>query len=154
MPILFLIVSIVSIIALTAQGTLIKLFGDKRPGAEITYTFVSAVFALVLFGVIAVFSGSEYNPQSILYSLFFAVCYAGSTITYVLAVGCGSLALTTTIHSFALIIPTVLGFLIWDEPVSTLKIIGIVLFACSLLLIGEKVDQGRNSYRQNGLFLW
>ena len=54
MPILFLIVSIVSIIALTAQGTLIKLFGDKRPGAEITYTFVSAVFALVLFGVIAV----------------------------------------------------------------------------------------------------
>ena len=143
MSILFVIVSLVSIIALTAQGTLIKLFGDKRPGAEITYTLVSAAFALVLFGVIAVFSGSQYNAQSIVYSLFFAVCYAGSTITFVLAVGCGSLALTTTIHSFALIIPTVLGFLLWGEPINTIKIVGIVLFVVSLLLIGEKVDQGK-----------
>lgn len=141
MSLLFVIVSLVSIIVLTAQGTLIKLFGDKRPGAEITYTLVSSVCALILFGGIAIFSSSQYNPQSLLYSLFFAVCYAGSTITFVLAVNCGSLALTSTIHSFALIIPTVLGFLIWNEPVSTLKIIGIVLFAVSLLLIGEKVDK-------------
>ena len=140
---LFFIVSLVSIIVLTAQGTLIKLFGDRRPGAEITYTLVSSVCALLLFGGIALFSSSQYNPQSLLYSLFFAVCYAGSTITFVLAVNCGSLALTSTIHSFALIIPTVLGFLIWDEQVSTLKIVGIVLFAVSLLLIGEKVDKGQ-----------
>ena len=120
---LFLVVSLVSIIALTAQGTLIKLFGDKRPGAEITYTLVSAFCALLLFGVIAFASGSQFNPDSLLYSLFFAVCYAGSTITFVLAVGCGSLALTTTIHSFALIIPTVLGFLIWDEQINAMKII-------------------------------
>ena len=143
MSLLFIVVSLISIITLTAQGTLIKLFGDRRPGAEITYTLVSAACALVLFGFIAAFSGSQYNPQSIVYSFFFAVCYAGSTITYVLAVGCGSLALTTTIHSFALIIPTVLGFLIWNEPVSTMKIIGIVLFVVSLLLIGEKVDKGQ-----------
>ena len=143
MSLLFVVVSLVSIIALTAQGTLIKLFGDRRPDAEITYTFVSAVCALILFGFIAIFSGPQYNPQSLLYSLFFAACYAGSTITYVLAVGCGSLALTTTIHSFALIIPTVLGFLIWNEPVNTMKIIGIVLFVVSLLLIGEKVDKGQ-----------
>ena len=140
---LFVVVSLISILVLTAQGTLIKIFGDKRPGAEITYTLVSSVCALLLFGGIALFSGSQYNPQSLLYSLFFAVCYAGSTITFVLAVNCGSLALTSTIHSFALIIPTVLGFLIWDEPVSTMKIFGIVIFAVSLLLIGEKVDKGQ-----------
>ena len=140
---LFVVVSLVSIMVLTAQGTLIKLFGDKRPGAEITYTLVSSVCALILFGSIALFSGSQYNPQSLLYSLFFATCYAGSTITFVLAVNCGSLALTSTIHSFALIIPTILGFLIWGEDVSTMKIAGIVIFAFSLLLIGEKVDKGQ-----------
>lgn len=143
MSFLFVVVSLISIIALTAQGTLIKLFGDKRPGAEITYTLVSAAFAFIMFGFIAVVSGSVYNPDSLVYSLFFAICYAGSTITFVLAVGCGSLALTTTIHSFALIIPTVLGFLIWDEPVNAVKIAGIVLFVLSLLLIGEKVDKGQ-----------
>ena len=143
MSFLFFVVSIVSIIVLTAQGTLIKLFGDKRPGAEITYTLVSSVCALLLFGGIALFSGSQYNPQSLFYSLFFAVCYAGSTITFVLAVNCGSLALTSTIHSFALIIPTILGFLIWGEEVSTMKIVGILIFAVSLLLIGEKVDKGQ-----------
>ena len=143
MGILFLIVSVVSVVVLTAQGILIKRFGDKRPGAEITYTFASAVCAFILFGVIAIFSHSQFNVQSIPYSFMFALCYAGSTITYVLAVGCGSLALTTTIHSFALIIPTVLGFLIWDEPISILKVIGIVLFAAALLLMGEKVESGK-----------
>lgn len=143
MGILFLIVSVVSVVVLTAQGILIKRFGDKRPGAEITYTFASAVCAFILFGVIAIFSHSQFNVQSIPYSFMFALCYAGSTITYVLAVGCGSLALTTTIHSFALIIPTVLGFLIWDEPISILKVIGIVLFAAALLLMGEKAESGK-----------
>ena len=153
MSLLFVVVSLVSIIVLTAQGTLIKIFGDKRPGAEITYTLVSSVCALLLFGGIALFSGSQYNSQSLLYSLFFAVCYAGSTITFVLAVNCGSLALTSTIHSFALIIPTILGFLIWDETVSTLKIVGIVLFAVSLLLIGEKVDKGQKLISAKWLIL-
>ena len=143
MNILFLIVSLVSIVALTAQGVLIKRFGDKRPGAEITYTFATAVCAFILFGIIALVSGSQFNAQSVVYSLFFAVCYAGSTITYVLAVGCGSLALTTTIHSFALIIPTVLGFVLWNEPINAFKIIGIVLFAAALLLIGEKAEAGK-----------
>lgn len=142
MNLLFLIVSLVSVVVLTAQGVLIKRFGDKRPNAEITYTFATAVCAFVLFGIIALVSKSQFNMQSLPYSLFFAVCYAGSTITYVLAVGCGSLALTTTIHSFALIIPTVLGFLVWGEPINAFKIVGIVLFAVALLLMGEKAEKG------------
>lgn len=143
MPLLFFVSCAVSILALTAQGVLIKLFGDKRPGAEITYTFVSAVCAFVLFGIIAIASHSDFNPQSVFYSFLFALCYAGSTITFVLAVGCGSLALTTTIHSFALIIPTILGFLVWNEPINPFKIVGILLFAAALLLIGEKAEQGK-----------
>lgn len=142
MNMLFLIVSLVSVVVLTAQGVLIKRFGDKRPNAEITYTFATAVCAFILFGIIALLSKSQFNVQSLPYSLFFAVCYAGSTITYVLAVGCGSLALTTTIHSFALIIPTVLGFLVWGEPINAFKIVGIVLFAAALLLMGEKAEKG------------
>ena len=139
---IFLLVSVVSVIALTAQGVLIKRFGDKRPNAEITYTFVTAVCAFLLFGIISLLSHSQFNAQSLPYSLFFAACYAGSTITFVLAVGCGSLALTTTIHSFALIIPTVLGFLAWDEPINVFKSVGIVLFAFALLLMGEKAEKG------------
>lgn len=143
MNLLFLIVSVVSVVSLTAQGILIKRFGEKREGAEITYTFATAVCAFILFGVIALVSQSQFNVQSLPYSFLFALFYAGSTITFVLAVGCGSLALTTTIHSFALIIPTVLGFLVWDEPISIFKIVGIVLFAAALLLMGEKAEQGK-----------
>ncbi len=153
MSVLFFVVCIVSIVSLTAQGTLIKLFGDKRPGAEITYTFLSAVCAFVLFGAIAVFSQSQFNPQSVIYSLFFAVCYAGSTITYVLAVGCGSLAITTTIHSFALIIPTVLGFVVWDEPINAVKTAGIILFVVSLALVGEKADKNEKKLSTKWLVL-
>ena len=141
---LFVIVSIIATAALTAQGIFIKQFSDKRPGAEITYTCVSALCAFVLFGIIALTSGSQFNPQSIVYSLLFAVCYAGATVMYVLAIGCGSLAITTTIYSFALIIPTLLGFVIWNEPVNVVKIIGLALFFLSVLLVGEKDDGNGN----------
>lgn len=141
MSLLFFIVCVVATVALTAQGILIKVFGDKRPNAEMTYSFVSALCAFVLFGIIAFVSGSQFDSRSIVYSLLFAICYAGATVTYVLAVGCGSLAITTTIYSFALIIPTVLGFVVWDEPVNAVKIIGIALLVLSLVLVGEKADE-------------
>ena len=123
---LFILVASVAVVSMSTQGVLIKRFNDVRPGAEITYTLLSAIFAFILFGIIALFSGSQLNPDSILYSLMFAVCYAGSTITYVLAVGCGSLAITATVHSFALIIPTLFGFFAWGEEPTLVKIIGIV----------------------------
>ncbi len=138
---LFLIVASVAVVSLAAQGVLIKRFDDIRPGAEISYTFLSAVFAFLLFGIIALFSKAEFNPASMPYSLMFALCYAGSTVTYVLAVGCGSLAITSTIHSFALIIPTLFGFAVWGEPVSAVKIVGIAFLVASLLLVGEKADE-------------
>lgn len=132
--------SVVAVVAQTFQIISIKLFGNKRPGAEITFTSVSAFFAFVLFGLMALFSGAQYNPESFVYSLLFAICYAGATVMYVLAVSCGSLAITTTIYSFALIVPTVLGFILWDEPINAYKIAGFVLFVISLILVGEKDD--------------
>ncbi|MBQ7399803.1 MAG: EamA family transporter [Clostridia bacterium] len=150
---LFLIVCIVAMVALTAQGIIIKRFDEKRPGAELTYTFVCAVFAFILFVIIALASGSKFNPDSFVYSLLFAICYAGATVTYVLAVGCGSLAITTTIYSFALIIPTLLGFFIWDEPVNTAKIIGIVLFAVSIIFMSEKPTEDEKKVSAKWLIL-
>lgn len=137
----FALVCLVAIVALTAQGIFIKLYGEKRQGAELTYSFVSALFAFLMFTVISLVSKQTVNPDSLPYSLLFSLCYAGATITYVLAIACGSLAITTTIYSFALIIPTFLGFLIWDEPINEYKIIGIVLFAASILLVGEKDEK-------------
>ncbi len=150
---LFVLVAAVAVISMSAQGILIKRFDDIRPGAEISYTFLSAVFAFILFGVIAIISGSQFNPDSVLYSLMFAVCYAGSTVTYVLAVGCGSLAITSTVHSFALIIPTLFGFAVWGEPISTLKIIGIAFLFLSLLLVGEKADKSEKNISKKWLII-
>ena len=138
---LFVIVAALAVASMSAQGILIKRFNDVRPGAEITYTFLSAVFAFVLFGIIAVSSGSIFNPDSVLYSFLFALCYAGSTVTYVLAVGCGSLAITATVHSFALIIPTLFGFAVWGEPINAMKTAGVLFLVASLLLVGEKSDE-------------
>ena len=136
--IVFALICVVAIIALTAQGIFIKLYGEKRQNAELTYSFVSALFAFLMFSVISLVSKQTLNPESVPYSLLFSLCYAGATITYVLAIACGSLAITTTIYSFALIIPTFLGFFIWNEPINIYKIIGIVFFAVSILLVGEK----------------
>ena len=136
---MFLLFSFICVIALCAQNSLIKGYGDKHPDTEITYSFLSAVFALLICVCIGVAgTGLYFNPGSLVYSVLFALFYAGSTVTFVLAVGCGSLALTATIHSFALIIPIIVGFAVWNEPISTIKIVGIVFLCASLLCIAEK----------------
>ena len=150
---LFLVVTAVAVVSMSAQGILIKRFDDVRPGAEITYTFLSAVFAFVLFSVIALVSKSQFNPDSVLYSFLFAFCYAGSTVTYVLAVGCGSLAITATVHSFALIIPTVFGMVVWNEDIGALKVCGIAFLVASLLLVGEKAGEGEKNISKKWLII-
>ena len=62
--IIFALICVVSIVALTAQGIFIKFYGEKRNGAELTYSFVSALFAFVMFSVISTVSHQSVNPES------------------------------------------------------------------------------------------
>ena len=81
------------------------------------------------------------------HSLGFGAAYAICTIAYFLAIRCGSLALTTLIYSYSLLVPAVYGLIFLHEKLSVFGIIGIVLFILSLLFIGLKKEKAQFSVK-------
>jgi drug/metabolite transporter (DMT)-like permease len=80
-------------------------------------------------------------PYSILFGISSGLCHATSVIAY----GIGSLALTSLIVAYSLVIPTVYGLIFLDETLSTAGIIGVVLLVISIYLTNAKIGKKTES---------
>lgn len=132
---------ILCVITLTVQSVFKKKFSIKINHAEFTFSTLVSFFALLFFVITSV--GAVYNTEIIPFSFLFSVCYAASTVTGTLALGCGSLAITSLILSYSLVIPTLSGIVLWNEEIGSLQSIGIVILLISLFLIRNKADTGK-----------
>lgn len=129
------------IVGMTLQNVFKKQYNQKtanRGGA--TFCALSTVFAAVVFLVFAKYP-LHFDTGFVGYSVGFAVSYSVSVIFSVLAISCGSLALTSLFISYSLIIPTAYGIFFQHSPISVAFVIGLVLFAVSLFLINYTKDE-------------
>ena len=123
------------IIANSMQLVLRKVYDEKHKTGVYTYTAVNAIFAFLFFfieckGVIFT------NNQILPYALLFAVLYAVSSLTTMLAIKTTApSSLTSLIISYSLIIPTLYGLTVLNEPITVYLIIGIILLLISLAFI-------------------
>ncbi len=124
----------------TIQGVFIKSFGRRGIPAPITYSGLVTAFSLVFF--VATGWGSAFGPEIIPYSLGFAAAYVVCTVTNVLALNWGSLAITSLILSYSLVIPTLYGLIFLNEPLGIGKLIGLGVLCVALFLVkGEELPQ-------------
>lgn len=79
--------------------------------------------------------GFEFNIGVITYATAFATAYIAATVFALYAVASGSLALTSLIISYSLILPTAYGLIFLNDPVSVKFCVGIVLLIISLFLM-------------------
>jgi len=137
------IILLVSVILLmTVQGMAKKAYTLKFPDTNaFFYTSLSCIVAAIFFAVTAE-SKLVFSAELIPYALGFAASYGASMLFSVLALKYGSLALTSLVVSYSLIIPALFGIIMYKEPVSPMLIIGIVLLCISLALINSK-DEGK-----------
>lgn len=111
-------------------------FGDKG-----SYLFValSSVAALLFF----VFSASElhFDWALIPHSAGFALVYVTSSVFMILSIAHGSLALSSLVVSYSLLIPTLYGVFFLRDPLGAGFLPGLLFLAVSLFLInGRKGD--------------
>ena len=130
------------IITISAQNVLKKGYFNKvKGGGVFSYSLFTVLTACMLFGGIWLVD-PYFSPEVIPYALLFAFGYAMATVFTLIALRCGSLSLTSLVVSFSLIIPTLYGIIIDNEPIGIPMIIGLLLLAVSLVLInaekGEK----------------
>lgn len=113
------------------QNILKKEFNKRCSSGVYTYSGMVCLAALVVFLIIN--RDFDVTLPLVLYSIAFSVSYAAATVCMTQAIRYGSLAKTSLIISYSLLIPTVYG-LITGDPIDTIMIIGFVLLVISLFL--------------------
>jgi drug/metabolite transporter (DMT)-like permease len=97
------------------------------------YNLLQLSTLTVLWGVMFI-TDLSFNPSVLLYSLVFGIGFTGANFGLVNAIRTGPISLTSLFMQFSLIGTTIWGFFAWDDPITLLVIIGLVLVAISLAL--------------------
>lgn len=149
---------VVCVITAAIQSPLKKIYQNKTGKGVFLFSAMISFVAALFFGVGSLVGGDVSFELALLpYSVGFAVCYGVCIITGVLALGLGSLALTSLFASYSLIFPTLYGLLFWDNPVFLSQAIGLVFLLVSLYLTNmgnkKKGDEGEAVQEKKGFSL-
>ena len=134
------------IVIIAAQNAFKKSYGNRCKHGIYAFSTLVTLTAAIFFGVCCLVDGGfSYESGVLPYSVAFGVGYVFSTITGVAALALGSVAITSLILSYSLLLPTLYGIVFLGEPLGTLKIVGLLLLMLSLYLanapqkgVGEK----------------
>lgn len=93
-------------------------------------------FAMCFF--MAVNRDWTWSSELVIPAVSFGLSYAAATVFVVLAIKCGSLAKTTLITSYSLLVPAFAGLIILREPLGIPMIAGMILLVLSLWLTNHR----------------
>lgn len=131
----FLLIALCVIVS-SMQNIFKKHFGQRCSSGDFLYSALVTFFSLLFFIVSGTISGSlNFSWEFVPYSLVFAVAYASASIAGVLALRWGSLAITSLIMSYSLVIPTLWGLVVLHEPAGLIQFVGLAILLISLFLI-------------------
>lgn len=139
------------------QNILKKEYNKRCSGGIFCYTGLICLSALAVF----VIANRDFNvtPALFGYAIAFSVTYAAASVCMVLAIRYGSLAITSLIISYSLLIPTLYGVIFLKEPMDAMMIIGFILLILSLFLTNypQKTTTEasvKEESKKSNTFLW
>lgn len=123
---------VVSIFTNSLQSAFKKVLNKRAVHSEFTFSAMITTAALLFF---IVFSGPlPFTVQLIPYSAVYSICYATAAVTCVLALACGSMALTNLALVYSSVLPLFYSLIAFKEAMNAFQIIGIVCLWTSFLL--------------------
>lgn len=111
---------------------------EKQPNV-ILFSAITAFIALWFFVLTSGFQ-LEFDARLVPFSLAFAAGYCASWIGTVYAVRYGSMALTSLITSFSLILPVSYGVMLGEE-VTVKLVLGVLLLLAAIVLVNLKLNR-------------
>lgn len=141
------ILLLITIICFSSQQILQKQYNtkEKKP-APFLFLAVTIVIAMVFFLLTSKFKlnfTAKIVPHSIVFSIFYTMSYVGN----ILALSCGSLAITTLVLSYALVLPAFYGVIFLNEQISPAACIGFVMLIISIFLLNLKKEKAEFSLK-------
>ena len=109
------ILLLITAATVTFQTILKQIYNNRCSGGAMLFSGMISFCAILFF--MAMNREWVWNMKLLPYSIGFGVAYAAATVYIVLAIRCGSVAKTSLIEAFSLLIPTFYGILWLGEPV-------------------------------------
>lgn len=111
-------------------------YNAKCRSGVFLFSGMISFFAMCFF--MAVNRNWVWSSELIIPAVSFGLSYAAATVFVVLAIKCGSLAKTTLIMSYSLLVPAFAGLIILREPLGIPMIAGMILLVLSLWLTNHR----------------
>ncbi len=148
----FLLIGLCVIVS-SMQNIFKKHFGQKCSHGDYLFSALVTGFSLLFFVGSGIVTGNlKFDWEIVPYSLIFAVAYASATIAGVLALRWGSLAITSLVMSYSLVIPTLWGLIVLKEPAGWLQFVGLAILLVSLFLIkGPRTETDKRGFSMKWL---
>ncbi len=125
---------------ITFQKIIQERYNAKCKSGVFFFSGMISFFAMCFF--MAVNRTWEWNAHLILPAVAFGLSYAAATVFVVLAIKCGSLAKTTLITSYSLLVPAFAGLIVLREPIGIPMVAGMILLTVSLWLTNHQKSTG------------
>ena len=117
-----------------SQSAFTKLSSKGGSVRTASFNMLKSLAAFVLFFVLSLGS-LEIHLPTLLYAAAYGTSLLMSTLCGFLALSKGSMAITSLICSYSIVIPCAFGIIALDEKVTVYRCIGFVLLALSILLL-------------------
>ena len=111
-------------------------YNAKRDSGVFFFSGMISFFAMCFF--MAVNRNWGWSNELIIPAIAFGLSYAAATVFVVLVIKCGSLAKTTLITSYSLMVPALVGLIVLREPLGVPMLVGMVLLVLSLWLTNHR----------------
>lgn len=133
MPYLYLVASVICMSTSSVFGSFYNRKNVGRKNTSPLYNFLQLITVCVGWWVLFLMDFS-FDPTVLLYALGFGACYTLCTIALINALKTGPITLTSLFSQLSLIAVTIWGFIFWDEPISPIVIVGLVLVVVAITL--------------------
>ena len=141
------ILLLIVILAMSSQNIFVKQYNVKSKAPDqFLFSAISALFAMVFF-LISSGDGMHFTWEFVPYSVGFAIAFAAALVGLNLSIASGSLAVSSLVMSYSLIIPTLYGIIFLKDSLKPTAYIGIALLLVSLYFINMKKESTIFSFK-------
>ena len=148
MNLFFLGLSIVlsSIRNILSKGISELKFGTKQFFLAQACIFFCGCIVLIFF---TKFSFKHPSTQTLFYATIYSILLLSAQYCYTSALKKGNIGICSTVYSLGFIFPTLSGSLFWDERLTVLNIIGILIVIPTIIISGFPASKNRHKKKFN-----
>lgn len=133
MDYLYLTLAVLFVAGTNITGKLYNQKSAMRKGAAMLYTLIAVASAFV-FWLVTFMISPQYNMAVLPYAAIFSLCYVAANMGLIYALGSGAVTVTSLFGKMSLVLVAVWGFFFWNEGITVLSCMGLILCALSIFL--------------------